>query len=305
MRHAIPDFSLVVLIGATGSGKSTFATKHFSQSEVVSSDACRAVVSDDANSQAASGDAFDLVRFIAEKRLKNRRLTVIDATNVRAADRRSWIEVARRWHALPVAIVLDPGLDVCVERNKLRPDRQFGPQIPQRMIGEIRKGLRGLEREGFRRVLVLRSVEDIEAAEIAREPLWTDKRADTGPFDIIGDVHGCGDELETLLARLGYVVRWSDADSERSVTVEPPPGRKVVFVGDLVDRGPTYSRRTSARDGDVRGGQCVLRRRQPRKQTHALDGRTQRKNWPRPAANYRPIRSRNSGLPREGQNLSH
>ncbi len=238
MRHAIPDFALIVLIGATGSGKSTFAGKHFATSEIVSSDACRAVVSDDANSQAASSDAFDVVRFIAEKRLKNRRLTVIDATNVRPADRRSWIEVARRWHALPVAIVLDPGLDVCVERNKLRPDRQFGPHIPQRMIGEIRRGLRGLETEGFRRVIVLRSVEDIEAADIAREPMWTDKRADAGPFDIIGDIHGCADELELLLAQLGYMVEWGEADGERTVRVTGPVGRKAVFVGDLVDRGP-------------------------------------------------------------------
>jgi protein phosphatase len=238
MRHAIPDFALVVLVGATGSGKSTFAGKHFAASEIVSSDACRAVVSDDANSQAASGDAFDLVRFIAEKRLKNRKLTVIDATNVRPADRRGWIEVARRWHALPVAIVLDPGLDVCVEHNKLRPDRQFDPHIPQRMIGEIRRSLRGMEKEGFRRVIVLRSVEDIEETDIAREPLWTDKRADAGPFDIIGDIHGCADELELLLARLGYTVEWGEAEGERIVRVKAPAGRKAVFVGDLVDRGP-------------------------------------------------------------------
>lgn len=238
MIHAIPDFSLVVLIGATGSGKSTFAARHFAATEIASSDAARGVVSDDPNSQAASTDAFDLVRFIAEKRLKNRRLTVIDATNVRSADRRGWIEVARRWHALPVAIVLDPGLDVCIERNKHRPDRQFGPQVPQRMIGEIRKGLRGLEKEGFRRVLVLRSVEEIEAAQIVREPLWTDRRKMTGPFDIIGDVHGCCDELEALMAKLGYQVEWTSSGSERVATVAPPPGRTLVFVGDLVDRGP-------------------------------------------------------------------
>jgi protein phosphatase len=238
MKHGIPDFGLVVLIGATGSGKSTFARKHFIESEIVSSDACRAIVSDDANNQAVSGDAFELVRFIAEKRLKHRKLTVIDATNVRSADRRMWIEVARRWHALPVAVVLDPGLDVCVARNKLRPDRQFGPQVPQRMIGEIRKGLRGLEKEGFRRVLVLRSVDEIEAADIVREPMWTDRRAEQGPFDIIGDVHGCGDELEILLGKLGYAIAWSETNGERTVKVTPPVGRKAVFVGDLVDRGP-------------------------------------------------------------------
>jgi protein phosphatase len=237
-QFAIPDFSLVVLIGATGSGKSTFAKKFFRDTEVISSDHCRGLVADDPNDQSVSSDAFDLVRGIAEKRLKNRRLAVIDATNVRAADRRGWIEIARRWHALPVAIVLDPGLDVCVERNKLRPDRQFGPQVPQRMISEIRRGLRELEKEGFRRVTVLRGVEEIDAAEMLREPLWTDKRALTGPFDIVGDVHGCGDELELLLEKLGYRIEWSGVGDERAVSVAPPPGRMLVFVGDLVDRGP-------------------------------------------------------------------
>ncbi len=238
MIHSIPDFALVVLIGATGSGKSTFAARHFQRTEIVSSDEARGLVCDDFNSQAASADAFELVRIIAEKRLKNRRLTVIDATNVRPADRRQWIEIARRWHALPVAIVIDPGLDVCVERNRARPDRQFGPQIPQRMIAEIRKGLRGLEKDGFRKVVTLRSVEDIDGAEIRRDPLWTDKRARSGPFDIIGDVHGCCDELETLLERLGYSVAWSETDGERTVSVAPPAGRTALFVGDLVDRGP-------------------------------------------------------------------
>lgn len=230
----IPDFSLVVLIGATGSGKSTFASRWFQPTEIVSSDQCRAFVSDDASDQSVSGDAFDLVRAIAEKRLKNRRLTVIDATNVRAPERKIWIEIARRWHALPIAIVLDPGLDVCIARNKARPDRAFGPSVPQRMISEIRKGLRGLPREGFRQVWHLASISEIEAAAIERKPLWTDRRDDHGPFDIIGDVHGCADELRELLVQLGYRVE----ARHDGVDVVAPHGRKLVFAGDLVDRGP-------------------------------------------------------------------
>jgi protein phosphatase len=234
----IPDFALVVLIGASGSGKSTFAGKHFRPTEVVSSDTCRGLVCDDENSQAASADAFELVRAIAELRLKNRKLTVIDATNVRASDRKGWIALARRWHALPVAIVINPGVDICIARNKLRPDRQFGGQVVQRMVGEIRKSLSGLAREGFRQVWELRSAESVEAATVARQPLWTDKRADRGHFEIVGDVHGCGDELEALLAALGYRVTWVEADGARVPAVTAPEGRKVVFVGDLVDRGP-------------------------------------------------------------------
>lgn len=230
----IPDFSLVVLIGSTGSGKSTFASRWFQPTEIVSSDQCRAYVSDNASDQSVSGDAFDLVRIIAEKRLKHRRLTVIDATNVRASERKAWIEIARRWHALPIAIVLDPGLDVCIARNKTRPDRAFGPSVPQRMISEIRKGLRGLPREGFRQVWHLGSISEIEAAAIERKPLWTDRRDDHGPFDIIGDVHGCADELQDLLVQLGYRVEAQDG----GVAVVAPHGRKLVFAGDLVDRGP-------------------------------------------------------------------
>ena len=113
-----------MLIGSSGSGKSTFAAKHFLSTEVISSDYCRALVSNSETDQGVAGDALDLVREIAGRRLKHRKVAVIDATNVRPADRKAWIELARRWHALPVAIVLDPGIDVCIERNKagLQPD---------------------------------------------------------------------------------------------------------------------------------------------------------------------------------------
>lgn len=266
----VPDFSLIVLIGATGSGKSTFARKHFKPTEVISSDYARGLVADDENDQAVSADAFDLVRAIADKRLKNRKLTVIDATNVRAPERKQWVEVARRWHALPVAIVLDPGLDVCVERNKARPDRNFGPGVPQRMISEIRKGLRGLQREGFRQVWTLRSVEDIDAAVVERRPLWTDKRGDTGPFDIIGDVHGCADELSGLLAELGYRLSWSD---DKTARIEAPHGRRLVFVGDLVDRGPRSPDVIRIAMAAVEAGGYVVQGNHDNKLQRWMDGR--------------------------------
>ncbi len=235
---AIPDFALVVLIGSTGSGKSTFAAKHFLPTEVISSDRCRALVADSETELSVTADAFELAREIAGRRLKHRKIAVIDATNVRAADRKGWVELARKWHALPVAIVIDPGIDVCIERNKRRPDRPFGAHVVQRMVSEIRRGAGGLAREGFRQVWKLSSVPSIDAAAIVREPLWTDKRHDRGPFDIIGDVHGCADELQMLLQKLGYTIDWSGETGERKVSVTPPAGRKVVFVGDLVDRGP-------------------------------------------------------------------
>ena len=269
----VPDFSLVVLIGATGSGKSTFARKHFKPTEIISSDYARGLVSDDENDQAASADAFELVRFIAEKRLKNRKIAVIDATNVRASERKQWVEIARRWHALPVAIVLDPGLDVCVERNKARPDRNFGPGVPQRMISEIRRGLRGLQREGFRQVWTLSSADAIEAADVDRRPLWTDRRDDAGPFDIIGDVHGCAEELERLIQQLGYELEWDQDGPSRSARIHAPHGRKLVFVGDLVDRGPRSPDAVRIAMAAIEAGGYVVQGNHDNKLQRWMDGR--------------------------------
>ncbi|WP_432074657.1 polynucleotide kinase-phosphatase [Streptomyces wuyuanensis] len=223
----VTDLSLVVLVGASGSGKSTFARKHFKPTEVISSDFCRGLVADDENDQSASGDAFDVLHYIVGKRLEAGRLTVVDATSVQRESRRELVQLARRYDVLPIAIVLDMPEEVCAARNAARPDRADMPRhVIQRHRRELRRSLRGLEREGFRKVHVLRSVEEAEAAEIVREKRFNDLRHLTGPFDIIGDVHGCSSELDTLLGRLGYV------DGAH------PGGRTAVFVGDLVDRGP-------------------------------------------------------------------
>jgi protein phosphatase len=238
MTITIPDFCLVVLIGSSGSGKSTFAKRHFKPTEVISSDTCRGLVDDDENSLDATVDAFALVHTLAEMRLKRRRLVVIDATNVKKEDRAHLVRIAKKYHALCVAIVLNPGEDICHERNKSRPDRQFGPQVIRQQTANLRRNIRALDREGFRYVHELRSVEAIGAAEIERTPLWTDRRSEAGPFDIIGDVHGCADELEELLAKLGYALEWAGEGEERRCLVTPPPGRRAIFVGDLVDRGP-------------------------------------------------------------------
>jgi protein phosphatase len=228
----IPELSLVVLIGVSGSGKSTFAARHFKPTEVVSSDFCRALVSDDENDQAATADAFEVLNFIAGKRLDAGRLTVIDATSVQAAARQSLITLARQHHVLAVAIVLDVPQRTCAERNAARPDRGFGGHVLGQQHEQLRRSLRGLRREGFHRVYVLDGEQEIAAAAIEREPLWNDRRSEHGPFDIIGDVHGCYDELAALLGKLGYQIA---ADGRSAAH---PEGRTAVFVGDLVDRGP-------------------------------------------------------------------
>jgi predicted kinase len=107
MEIKVPELSLVVLIGVSGSGKSSFAKKLFKRTEILSSDECRALVSDDENNQASTNDAFDVLYYVAGKRLKNGLLTVVDATNVQKESRKGLIELARTYHCLPVAIVLD------------------------------------------------------------------------------------------------------------------------------------------------------------------------------------------------------
>ncbi|MFH9983538.1 polynucleotide kinase-phosphatase [Streptomyces sp. NPDC017179] len=223
----VTDLSLVVLVGASGSGKSTFARRHFKPTEIISSDFCRGLVSDDENDQGATRDAFDVLHYIAGKRLAAGRRTVVDATSVQQDARRQLIDLAKSHDVLPIAIVLDVPEEVCAERNAARADRADMPRrVIRRHTRELRRSLRHLEREGFRKVHVLRGAEEVENASVVTEKRFNDLTHLTGPFDVIGDIHGCSAELESLLAKLGYV------DGTH------PEGRTAVFVGDLVDRGP-------------------------------------------------------------------
>ena len=228
----VPDLCLIVLVGVSGSGKSTFARQHFLPTEVVSSDACRALVSDDETDQTATESAFAVLHSIVSERLRLGRLTVIDATNVQRDARAGLIRLAREFHVLPVAVVLDVPAEVCHERNEQRADRDFGPHVVRNQSKALRRSMKHLEREGFRRVFRLSGLDQVAAATVERERRWTDRRDVRGPFDIIGDVHGCAVELVELLTELG----WDVAPDLSGAT--HPDDRAVVFVGDLVDRGP-------------------------------------------------------------------
>lgn len=229
----IPDLSLVVLVGPSGSGKSTLAARHFRPTEVLSSDRMRGWVDDDETSMAATADAFAALRYLAGVRLRRRRLTVIDATSVRSDDRAVLVRLAKQHHALPVAIVLDVPLAECLKRNELRSDRQSPRDVIRRQHDALRHSLRSLKREGFSQVCVLTSPDEADALTIEREPLWPMRHVgESGPFDIVGDVHGCADELRELLATLGW------APDETGVWAHPA-GRRAILVGDIVDRGPS------------------------------------------------------------------
>lgn len=231
-KITVPELSLVVMIGVSGSGKSTFTRKHFKPTEVLSSDYCRGLVSDDENNQVATKDAFEVLHFIAAKRLAAGKLTVVDATNVQQEARKPLVALAREYHCLPVAIVLNLPEKVCQERNQNRPDRQFGRHVIPQQVQQLRRSIRNLKNEGFRHIFVLESLEEVEAVVIERQKLWSDRKELTGPFDIIGDIHGCFDELTDLLSKLGYQF------NEDKTKASHPEGRRVAFLGDLVDRGP-------------------------------------------------------------------
>ncbi|MGI4872986.1 MAG: polynucleotide kinase-phosphatase [Janthinobacterium lividum] len=241
----LPEISLVLLIGSTGAGKSTFARRLFRPTEIVSSDTCRGFVADDENDLAATTDAFELLRFWVAKRLKRGHLTVVDATNVRAEDRKGLVALARQYHCLPAAIVLDVPESVAAARNRQRPDRQgLKPHVIANHRRALRQSLRTLKSEGFRHVYHLRGVDEIDAVQtILREPLYSNRQTETGPFDIIGDIHGCYTELVALLGKLGYAVEEVPVTDARDLGVRvvrssstgtPPPSPLPKREGELV-----------------------------------------------------------------------
>lgn len=234
-EFSIPETGLVVLVGVSGSGKSSFAAKHFGRFEVLSSDYFRGLVGNDETDQSVTAAAFDALHYVAGKRLDAGLLTVVDATSVQQSARQSLIELARSHDALATAIVLDVPVEVCLQRNEGRGERRVPKAVIDRQHQQLRRSLKSLRREGFTRVHVLSSPQDIDGTAITRHKLLNDFRDQHGPFDVIGDVHGCLEELVLLLAKLGYdIVR----DRQGRAVDAFHPNRRAVFVGDLVDRGP-------------------------------------------------------------------
>ena len=247
MQIELPEFSFILLVGPGAAGKTTFAGKHFLPTQVLSSDAFRGMVCDDENEQSVTKDAFELLYHTAEKRLAHRRTTVIDATNLQRNDRKRMLELAKAQNVHTAAIVFHLPESVIRERNLARTDRRLPEAVLKSQLTALRSGMRKFKKEGFRFVYVLDSEEEIENAEIVYTKLWSDKKEERGPFDIIGDVHGCFDELTELLDKLGY-------EPGEDGIYRHACGRRAVFVGDLCDRGPKNVDVLRLVMGMVRGG---------------------------------------------------
>lgn len=227
MEIKMPEASLVVMCGVAGCGKSTFALKNFRQTAVVSSDRCREIVSDDEGNMEASRGAFELFYFIIEKRMGMGRLVIADSTALSYDARKKLLGLAYSYNYHVVLIAFDVLLDTALKRNSMR-DRKVSEKVIQKQYRAFTRALKYIDKEGFDQMAILRESEmegitfDIVSSKMEIE--------DSGPFDIISDIHGCCSELELLLHKLGYN---KDEDTYRH-----PEGRKVIFSGDIVDRGP-------------------------------------------------------------------
>jgi polynucleotide kinase-phosphatase len=227
----LPEISLILLVGASSSGKSTFAQKYFLPTEVISSDHCRALVSDNENDLSATDAAFELLHFLAAKRLKLGKLTVIDALNLRKEDRAKLVQLGKDNYALAAAIVLETPIRILFDRHEKRIDRNFGKNVLEKQFDDFKLSIKTIEREGFSYTYFINPEEEVK---ITRQQLWNNKKAEKGPFDIIGDVHGCFDELQELLLKLGYKI---SQDQDGHFEFQNPENRRVIFLGDLTDRG--------------------------------------------------------------------
>jgi protein phosphatase len=226
MNLAFPDPSLILLVGASGSGKSTFAARHFLPTEIISTDLCRAMVCDDENDQAVNGEAFSLLKTILQLRLRKGRLTVVDSNNLRFEDRRRLLQLGRQHDTLVSAVLLDTPPEICLSRNAQRsPGRAVSTPLMTRQARLFDLVCQEVLREKYHCVYRL-SPSEADQATVQRSRLRSHRQDLSGPFDIIGDLHGCATELEQLLEKLGYR------------TGRHPRGRRVVFLGDFTDRGP-------------------------------------------------------------------
>jgi len=238
MNLKIPELCLVALVGASGSGKSTFARQHFQPTEVISLEMCRLLLADDTNDPDSMEPAWDLLRSIVLKRLALGRLTVIDAANVLPENRKPLAALAKTQHVSAAALVFDLPEETCQAHNRQTGGRGLPASAIHRQAEHLHRTLGGLAKEGFGSVYMLNSAQAAAQAVVERQPMPSNRKSESGPFDLIGDLHGCCDELEELLGKLGYQAHQAPGWVGPTPVYTHPAGRRVIFLGDLGDRGP-------------------------------------------------------------------
>ncbi|HEY7126829.1 MAG TPA: AAA family ATPase [Ktedonobacterales bacterium] len=245
----LPLGALVVLVGSAGSGKSTWATRHFSPTQIVSSDACRGMIADDESDQTVSRDAFRLLYFILGERMRRGLLTVVDSTALQPSARSELLKIAAQHGRPAVALVFAMPADLTAQWNASR-ERRVPDDVLERHRKNLELSLKHLPTESFQALYLFRSPEDLEHAKVHVGGFVPEHS--TPPFDLIGDVHGCYRELDALFDKLGY--EWREAMQD----FVHPDGRMPVFVGDLADRGPNNVQVLDLVERMVTGGTALL-----------------------------------------------
>lgn len=222
----IPEKCLLLLVGANSSGKTSFAETHFPASALMT-----------INEQEDNSLISILAR--VEARLAEGLLTVIDAKNLNPTERKQWVQVAKKYHLYTYALVLNPSLASLKVRHAMRDNQPCSVAELVHQHHQVRQFLSRFKKERIRNSHELRADQAGKAYHIAFSPMPSNFKQLTGPFDLIGDVHGCLEELLELLQLLGYqVTRKNQGEGHWDYQVQVPAGRMLVFVGDLVDRGP-------------------------------------------------------------------
>lgn len=237
MEITLPEISVVLLLGASCSGKSTFARNHFRKEDILSQEQFLRMVAGEDHSPRAHEDATAALNYILEKRLRNGLLTVVDGRHVSQASRKHLRQLAKKNYVPMVGIWLDLSEEVLRARLEGSGSERTSINQIRQQKEELEKYDLGMKAEGFQAVYRLRSEEEIDEVSFNIKPHASNHKKLTGPFDLIGDVHGCLDELILLLGHLGYNVK-RRTDGKGWYQVAAPEGRQAIFVGDLVDRGP-------------------------------------------------------------------
>ncbi|GIN84967.1 polynucleotide kinase-phosphatase [Heyndrickxia sporothermodurans] len=247
MQIKLPHSGIVLLIGPSNSGKTSLLnhwieTKQILPTEVVGSDYFRILVGDvnyfdwtnmpkdeaDAifnHYQQVSKEAFSLLDSAIESRSRLNKLTFIDATHLHSDDRKKYISIAKKHHIPCIGFILDVSQDILIERDEHRENPRGKRRIKQQ-YQVFKREKRFLKNEGFAATYYINDAN----AKIIRQPNPIEIDIQNG-IDLIGDIHGCFDELILLLEKMGY------QKNEKGLYTHPT-GRKFVSVGDIMSRGP-------------------------------------------------------------------